>query len=45
MGMNKNQHQHPGKKSPQNGSPRLWDEEPPHVDPSDKQGKPGQEQA
>jgi hypothetical protein len=45
MRMNKDQHQDPGKTSPQHGSPGLRDKEPPHVDPSDKQRKPGQKQA
>jgi hypothetical protein len=45
MGMDKDQDQHPWKQSPQHGSPGLRDKEPPHVDPSDKQRKPGQKQA
>jgi len=44
MRMNKDQDQHPWKKSPHHSSPGLRDKEPPHVDPSDKQGKPGQKQ-
>jgi hypothetical protein len=44
MRMNQYQDQHPWKTSPQHSSPGLRDKEPPHVDPSDKQGKPGQKQ-
>jgi hypothetical protein len=36
MRMNKDQHQYPGKKNPQNGSKWLRDKKPPHVDPTDK---------
>jgi hypothetical protein len=45
MRMNKDQDQHPGKKSPQHSTPRLRDKKPPHMDPSDKQRKPGKKQA
>jgi hypothetical protein len=36
MSMNKDQYQHPGKKSPQHRRPRLRNKKPPHVDPSNK---------
>jgi hypothetical protein len=45
MRMDKDQDQHPWKQNPQHSSPGLRDKEPPHVDPSDKQRKPGQKQA
>src|ERR1700692_2951675 len=45
MPMTKDQNQHPGKNSPQHSRPRLRDKKPPHVDPPDKQRKPGKKQA
>jgi hypothetical protein len=45
MRMNKDQHQCPWKQSPQDSSPGLRDKEPPHVDPPNKQRKPGKKQA
>lgn len=43
--VNENQDEYPGKHHPKHASPRLRDEEPPHVEPANEQRDSGQEQA
>ena len=45
VGVNKYKDQHTGEKRPQYRRPWLRNEEPPHVDPSDKEREPGKKKA